>query len=305
MVMDKWVWPILFLLALILLSGCQGKRESEFTFYVYGDSRSGDKHHREIVNTMVKNKADFAVNTGDLVARGDKQELWDRFIDIIQPINNYSNDFPTYFGVIGNHDIKGDESKYSNWHKYLPGLPGNGEFYCYDHKNLRMIVLNSCVKDSGNVQTDSLKVWLKTNDKKWLIVLWHHPSYPFGKKSRHHQSIRKWWPFLYKYHVDIVFSGHAHHYARSYPIRPVSENPFGIRDDQRGVVQVITGGGGAPLYGVGKDKHNQMYFDSLFAKGEDQKYHFCEIVASDSRLVLKAKYADGIEFDRFTIGKQK
>ena len=303
--MKIWIKSVLFFLILILLSGCQGKRESEFTFYIYGDSRSGDKHHRKIVNTMLQNKADFIVNTGDLVSRGDKPELWERFIEIIQPIKNSSNDSPTYFGVIGNHDINGDDTKYSNWHKYLPGLPGNGEFYCYDHKNLRMIVLNSCVNDSDNVQTDSLKSWLKTNNKKWLIVLWHHPSYPFGKKSRHHQSIRKWWPLLYKYNVDIVFNGHAHHYVRTYPIRPVDGNPFGIRDDQQGVVQVITGGGGAQLYSVGKDKYNQMYFDSLFAHGEDQRYHFCEITVSNSSLILKAKYADGTEFDRLSIGKRK
>ena len=273
--------------------------------YIYGDNRGGHEVHREIVSTMAQQDFAVALNTGDLVYYGSLQFLWDDFMEIIDPICDSTLSPPVYLAAVGNHEVEEGQQGYQLWHQNLFWLPGNGEFYFYDYENVRLIVLDSNRDDLGGAQRDSLVTWLSDNPKDWTFVAWHHPSYPFGSKSRHKESRKEWWPLLYDYGVDIVFNGHAHYYARSHPIKPVSESPLGVRDTLRGVVQIITAGGGAPLYEIQKESSNEMFFDTLFAHGEDQEHHFCEITITNLELVLQAKFPDGHVFDTLVLKKGK
>lgn len=295
-----------FIIFLLYLFACNllGQDSSPAKFFVYGDTQSGHKYHREIIEQMAKEKKDcgFILNTGDLVAYGFLQGQWDTFLDIIKPVNEGNMNQPAYLAAVGNHDIMFDNS-YSKRNKNLPWLPGNGEFYKYDYKNIRVIVLNSCSKGTFQEQTDSLTSWLESNHAKWLIVAWHHPSYSFSSHSGNSKSLQSLWPLLYKYKVDLVFNGHAHHYVRAYPIKPVSGNPFGVMDSKNGVIQIINGGGGGSLIPIKKTKKNKMYFDDLLAASNDKKHHYCEVTATDSELILEAKDTKGNTFDKLVLKK--
>jgi hypothetical protein len=296
-----------FIIVLAFLFTCNlfGQDSSKAKFFVYGDTQRGHEYHREIINQMAKEKKDrgFILNTGDLVTFGFWQGQWDTFLDIIKPVNNGSANPPIYLAAVGNHDIMLNNKSYSKRQKNLPWLPGNGEFYKYDYKNIRLIVLNSCSKKTLKEQTDSLTSWLSTNHAKWLIVAWHHPSFSFSSHSANTKSLETWWPLLYKYKADLVFNGHAHHYVRTYPIKPLSGNSFGIRDDENGVIQIINGGCGGSLIPVKKNKNNRIYFDNLLVSSNDKVHHYCEITATDKELVLEAKDTKGNVFDKLVLKK--
>ncbi|MFW5740881.1 MAG: metallophosphoesterase family protein, partial [Myxococcota bacterium] len=82
-----------------------------------------------------------------------------------------------------------------------------------------------------------------------------------------------------QYHVDIVFSGHDHCYERS---------------TVNGVKYVVTGGGGAPLYGVNGDWWTEV---------SDSVHHDCVLDIEGARTVFTAKRLDGSTLDSFVLGE--
>ena len=284
-----------------LVAASNQAADSSFVFYVYGDSRSGHSVHRQILETMRQKDFAFIASMGDLVDNAS-QDQWDVFNEIIVPMGDLTGNSHTYLSAVGDHDVHESGYIHENWHKNVFWLPGNGEFYKYDYKNVRFIFLDSNYEEL-NEQCDSLKIWLQTNDPKWTFAAWHHPSYPFGSKTRDEKTMEAWWPLLYEYGVDMVFNGHAHYYVRSQPIRPVSGRPYGVRDNEKGVIQIISGGGGASLYQIESDHHNNSYFDQLFVYGEDQEHNFCEIRISGDTLFFQAKFPDGTVFDELQLYK--
>lgn len=275
---------------------------SQVNIYVIGDTRTGHAIHDSIVNIIARDEYDALINTGDLISSGSRTADWEKFTEISEPLLKSPELRSKYLGVFGNHDRDERDSLYRNWNKYLPWLPGNGQYYYQDIGDVRIIILNS-VEGNDPVQNDSLQSWLKHNTRKWLIVAWHYPTFPFGSKWVDKTSLREWWPMLYEEGVDLVINGHAHHYARSHPLRPIRNDLTCIRDYKRGIVQVISGGAGAPPYGIGKDKHNQEYYDSCLAESYDAGHHFCKITISDSLLTLKAYALNDSLIDEFTIWK--
>jgi len=274
----------------------------QVTIFIIGDTRSGHDVHQTIVNRIAEEDYDAVLNTGDLVGVGKNRNQWERFLQISEPFIDRQPDSGIYLPVVGNHDIHDEEVPYENWHRYLPWLPGNGEYYYQDFENLRLIVLNSTPRDDV-VQRDSLRSWLESNTRDWLIVSWHYPTFPFGSKRVDMESLQEWWPLLYEHEVDIVVNGHAHHYTRSHPLRPLPADTTCAIDPESGIIQIISGGAGAPLYSVGKDEHNRKYFDFALAADNDLQHHYCKITTTETQMTVEAISIDGVVFDQFVLRK--
>ena len=75
---------------------------------------------------------------------------------------------------------------------------------------------------------------------RWILVLTHHPMFSAHPYRDPHSTRWAWQPLFQRYGVDLVFTGHDHHYQRCHPI--------GSRE--RAVVHFTSGGGGAGLYPV-------------------------------------------------------
>ena len=278
--------------------------DSLTTIFIYGDNRGNKEIHQKIIDQFVQTNFTYILNTGDLVDFGYLQFPWNTFIETIKPVNDGNSEPPVYLAALGNHDVIWKNRGYSSWHKNLPWLPGNGEYYYYDYEDIRLIVLDSNNEQNFEVQTDSLTSWLTNNTKKWVLVSWHHPSFSFGNKENHLQSLQSWWPIIYEHKVDLVINGHGHYYARSFPIKPQQNNPFGSRDNENGIIQIITGGAGASHYKIEKDKHNDEYYDSLLAYYNDQGYHYCQLVINGNVLKLNVKDLNNHIIDRFILEKE-
>lgn len=101
----------------------------------------------------------------------------------------------------------------------LNGAKGDvGQSYYFETAELCFIVLNS------NIWSNPLDLWrqyqwakkvLKQSDKKWKMVLYHHPMYAV-KKGRSNSLVHRPFKHLFEqYGVQLVLQGHDHGYSRS------------------------------------------------------------------------------------------
>jgi hypothetical protein len=104
------------------------------------------------------------------------------------------------------------------------------------------------------------------------------------------------WPTLSKefskYNVKVAFSGHNHVYERSVPIFASATSPNGVRDDLKGTVYTVTGGGGSALHGFNSD-------NALIAK-KSAAFHYLRVDVDGAKVSVKAVLLDGTVLDTYT-----
>ncbi|WP_083473577.1 metallophosphoesterase family protein [Frankia sp. R43] len=133
--------------------------------------------------------------------------------------------YQTYFQLPSNDD-----------EPYLDGL-----WYAFTVGGVRFVVLSGddvCYQDAGRVylhgyssgrQTAWLERELKQaradRDVDWIVAVAHQPAI---STAAHHNGAdlglrEEWLPLFDQYGVDLVLSGHEHHYERTHPLRGVIE----------------------------------------------------------------------------------
>jgi len=161
----------------------------------------------------------------------------------------------------------------------------------------------------------------------WRFVVFHHPAFDFAEGDHY---VDRWmgriWPLLEQGRVDLVFTGHVHTYARSRPIRfapdpaslaaldPVTQQgrltgrlewdaqfDGRTRTRARGVIHIITGGGGAHLHLKGKEA--QIVPRPCMEKIVSQEHSFSVVDVKGRRLLFRQLGARGEELDRFVLTK--
>ncbi|MFC1711595.1 metallophosphoesterase family protein [Patescibacteria group bacterium] len=183
-----------------------------------------------------------------------------------------------FFPSLGNHDwdlaltCKKDKCN-GEWVEFFT-LPGNERYYdIVWPQNTRIPLLHLMFLDSdyrepdGNSATSKQAIWLQDkliNSKAlWKLVFMHHSpfsSYNSGKKAK---SYVNQWPFE-KWGVTAVISGHNHVYERS---------------EKNGVLYLVTGMAGGPLYEFGetipesKMQYNERH-GALFITATDKEIEF-------------------------------
>jgi len=190
-------------------------------------------------------------------------------------------------------------------------------YYSFDYKNTHFVVLrinsdyfdlmecssNCTAANEGNYDAYYYKHqldWLRYDLAKAVantaiqntVVLMHAPviSYSDG-----HAPVASW-PTLVKefskYKVKMVISGHSHVYERSVPVYADDANPNGVRDDAKGTVYVVTGGGGSALAGF-------KTLGPLNAKAT-AAYHYMKLDVNGSTVTVKTIGKDGTVLDSFS-----
>jgi len=149
---------------------------------------------------------------------------------------------------IGNHDYQA--SRGTPYYQYFgprAGPPGKG-YYSYDIGDWHVIVLNSELAAEGSAQEIAeQEKWLEqdltTNKKLCTLAYFHRPLFSSAYRQGN-PEILPIWEMLYAANVDLVLSGHDHHYERLH-----AQTPAGVPDSVRGIPQIIVGTGGATLRG--------------------------------------------------------
>src|SRR5260370_7835937 len=95
-----------------------------------------------------------------------------------------------------------------------------------------------------------------SEDIDWIIVCMHQVSMSSAHFNGADLGIRQQWlPLFDKYGVDLVLTGHEHHFERTFPVRgvlpgstlltpaPQGTDPY-LMDTSTGAVHMIIAGGG-------------------------------------------------------------
>lgn len=147
--------------------------------------------------------------------------------------------------AVGNHDYytPGAEGYY-DYFRAAAGDPNRG-YYSYNLGAWHILVLNSNCHEVGGCKVGSpQETWLKADlaayPTQCTLAYWHEPLFVTGLKGS--VGLRPFWEDLYAAGAEIVVNGHEHHYERYAP-----QDPQGLLDPNRGMIEFIVGTGGAPL----------------------------------------------------------
>jgi hypothetical protein len=221
---------------------------AKFSFIVLGDNRAGDPAgdavYGKLIASALERKPDVLMNTGDEINKPGDLDDWKRFHELSRSVR------VPYFLTVGNHDVHPEVAGSERTYKDQVVLPGNELYYSFVAGNALFVVLDSNIKGQEKRITGEQFRWLElvlaASKEEHRFVFVHHPLFPEAGKGRHRgNSLDRYKDerdrlhrLFVRYRVTAVFAGHEHLYLRK-------------RID--GVLYVITGGGGAPLYAKDED----------------------------------------------------
>jgi hypothetical protein len=311
---------------------------TKFSFLAYGDSRSGNEQtgpgDGQILNVEHTRLMDFALakiealattpfparfvlHSGDAVLRGANANMWNvSFSPIIARLSKRGG-IPFFFSA-GNHDVTGmplgDPGRASGLRNTLTAfsklMPAEGSprrlagypTYAVGYGNLFAITLDSNIASDPTQLawvTDQLE-HVDHNRYRHIVAFFHHPAFSSGPHGGTHLeppsiAIRdQYMPLFRKHHVDLIIAGHDHlfdHWIERYS----DKNGRRYRMDQ-----VITGGGGAPIYVYGSEPDLAPYLAAYAservavehlakpgATAADNPHHFIVVQVDGDRLSLE------------------
>ncbi len=241
---------------------------------VYGDTRTNNQVHRQVVGRIVTHHPAAVFHVGDLVDDGNVAALWDTFNIIVAEMVSTADFYP----VLGNHENQ-SPLYFGNF-----ALPNNEQWYSVERNGIHFIVLNSCVAmDPASEQYRWLAADLAgiSDTIAFTIAVFHHPLYTTGAHPEDEKALRPiLLPLFDQYGVDLVFNGHDHDYERTFC---------------DGRYYIVTGGGGAPL----REQTRQHPCSQLFLMA----YEYCKLSTIDNRLIVTVFDLNGRQIDRFTVAR--
>jgi len=254
---------------------------TQFSFIVYGDTRGRrdgvnlQYEHSLIVDSMLRTIASmrsgpdpvrFVLQSGDAVVNGRDPAQWNvSFVGLINRLTEEAG-IP-YFLAPGNHDVTSSADLNSpgrllGLSNYLSAvsklIPADGATrrldgyptFAFGYGNTFVLALDS------NIAADSTQLAWATDQLAGLdrqrfihvVAFFHHPplsSGPHGgsKIERPTADVRaNFMPLFRKHGVELVFTGHEHlfeHWIERY---------IDGTGQWRRMDQIVSGGGGAPIY---------------------------------------------------------
>jgi predicted phosphodiesterase len=286
------------------------ENSSDFNFAVVGDWGC-TKDTAKTVDLIQSQNPDIVFSLGD-TSYGPDINCW---TDIVSPISNKIK------AVIGNHDVMSP----SLLDQHLKAFGLDKPYYSFDYNNIHFLMMDSessylpgsdptfvDLEDTEQYQFVENDLAKASNNPyvKWIIVMSHRQFY--SSHCGPHDScepIKKWrdayHPLFEKYGVDILFSGHAHNYERTYPLfyndmnpsQPIiAENSETDYKSPKGMFQIIVGTGG-----IDHDPFTNQ--EPFVVYQQDSSYGFLNIGVIDQENVLIGKYYDndGDILDEFKI----
>ncbi|MEO5361864.1 MAG: metallophosphoesterase [Nitrospirota bacterium] len=264
---------------------CSDNDGKTFSFIVFGDSRGAHYGVSPILKKLIQSMTEhvegdkpapsFAVFLGDAAYHGGRDNLkeWEEITSAL------TTKIPVLF-VKGNHDIYGKLNGYSYDGEFqefqrerldsgvtinslcVQRPQGDGySGFSFMWNGSLFIILDTYDMQMPNGQRNG---WISPRQMKMLasalnsntaarhkFVFTHTPAFDNGIHGNitQPQYLGSWshsfmdmWKIIDKHRVDIVFSAHNHYYARKKIDSTVAP------EWKNGVLQVITGGAGAPLY---------------------------------------------------------
>ncbi len=248
----------------------QFKTEPELTSFkalIFGDSQSLDyKYWGKTARVAWQKNGDaaFFVNMGDLVDNGQDEWQWNAWFDEGAKLLEAIPVVP----VMGNHEAYSLDWKMAKPDYYLSffSLPANGPAgleryaYSYDYGDVHFVVLDTQLNELHDWYPDLLKEqqrWLAKDlsqtRKRWKVVLMHRGIWIHPFDGPLDDIGQTFVPVFDQYHVDLVFTGHVHSYARTKALKNGKPDPAGT-------IYITTGRSGEKVW----DKSPQKPMDEFY-----------------------------------------
>jgi len=215
----------LFLAANSFAAEPESNSPQRFAFAVMGDNRDGDPIFRKIIESLNADlEIGFAVNCGDLTPHGREREFKHY---LLMTGKSRIEIYP----VIGNHDIVDSRT---NYEKFLAP-----RYYSFDYGNSHFVMLDNVSQGGlGKAQWSWLRKDLSKHSREHVFVFFHKPLLDPSGHMPHYimkprNEVQELIALFQKYNVKYVFFGHIHGYGRA---------------ERDGIVYILTGGAGSPLY---------------------------------------------------------
>lgn len=254
---------------------------TRFSFIVYGDTRGRrdgidpQYEHSLIVESMVRTIARmhpgpepvrFVLQSGDAVVNGRNAAEWNvSFVGLVNRLTTEGG--VPYFLAPGNHDVTSSDDLASpgraeGLRNYLAAMakliPADGATrrltgyptYAFGFGNTFFLAIDSNIADDST-QFAWARSQLEGLDRRryaHIAAFFHHPPFSSGphggsRIERPTQQVRdRWMPLFRSHGVDLIFTGHEHLFEHWV------ERWKGADGRWRRMDQLVTGGGGAPLY---------------------------------------------------------
>ncbi|MGK5081672.1 metallophosphoesterase [Bdellovibrionota bacterium FG-1] len=278
--------------------------QTPFHFVVWGDNQHNPSIFTQVSEAMLATQPDFGVGVGDFSDNGFNRSQW--ATEFFQPGAHFLANVPVFLAA-GNHDYGFAQGVHWNFSPSSPGRreyralfrnpSGNRMYYSFNYGNSHFIVLDT------NENRDYGKFDLPPSGEqyRWLIqdlesplsrqatfrfIFFHEPPFTTSWDDEYYDGeplLREHLvPLFEKYHITLVFNGHAHVYER------------GILN---GVAYVITGGGGGD---VDTKRHKLWPHVTVVVP----KHHYVNVSVSGNHLECAAKSPEGEVLDSFSLTPQ-
>lgn len=247
-----------------------------FRFVSFGDTRTGHKVHRGLIEQMAKEgDVDLVIHSGDLVESGGVYEQWVRFFQIEAPMIRST----PLFAALGNHDL----SPRNYFERYtLASRYADGKRYTYrEWGDIRVIMMDSELEArTGSPQYEFLETAMREGAEKGqlMLVALHHPPYSAGAHGSNLELREVLGELCPRFGVEVVLAGHDHNYERTKRID--------------GVTYFVAASGGAPI---------RRMTPSWFSEVVRTEPHYILFDVERGSLVGRAVNLNGETFDTFVI----
>ena len=290
-----------------------GSEDITFLHFADPQSQSEKQYQRAWAKTLesafeVYPKADFVINTGDLVDHGDNQKQWAWMFDTASEtlMNTYM------MPASGNHEDHGTNALDNYF--VLPNVPeqdkASGVYYSFDYNDAHIAVLNTNALDENEALTAEQIKWLTDDmtksDAQWKFVTLHKAVYSQGSHYKDDDvcAIREQLQTLMpELKIDMVFQGHDHVYMRTGSLVNNANTPYDTaylnhagkvyktQVQPTGTTYVISGTCGVKTY----IQNDVTLTDKYFPRGE-------KILSVDAPMFSAVEIKDGVlYFDAYSV----
>lgn len=264
----------------------------------FGDSGWGSPGQVRLARLMESESWDLAVHTGDIAYHaGSELDYSERHFAIYRELFARVPFFPS----AGNHDlIENGGAAYDRAFVWSAPSPG-ARYYTFRWGDVQFFSLDTATDgpDGPDVTEGAQYQWLAAELEaahedptvRWIVTFFHHPLYShavgFSGKGPDRKLRAALLPLFDRYGVDLVLSGHDHHYERTPPIRDDEVVEVGC-----GPTYILTGGGGATFFA-------RSFTKSPFLAAGARTYHYVRLEIVGDAIKVSAIDDSNQTFDEF------